>query len=554
MPGQIVMYLLGGIFVIAITILGTLVSEKLIRQDQVVSFEAPMNEFIQILSRELEYNAYALRSLAQLFRSSESVEEHEFESFAALLLKQYGNISALAFLPAPVKQDAINGPAINAPVYWRTRNSYIGNSPTAFLPQKTVRQLIDQAMNSEKAVASPIVKAPEGGSYYAVVLQKVAANTGMVMMVIDVSFTLERIFDNQVTQGYALFEREANQYRLAVSTVAEQPRDSLNTTSGDHQASVVFFERNWQLVTFQNREVKYQWLYIGIPLAAFVLSILIVYLIAFSARLRVANREKERNLSDLQFAQKKLVEAEKIAAMGGVVAGVAHEVNTPLGIGITCMSHLQESVLEIKRDFDNGKLDATAFEAFMISADELVSLSMKNMRRAASLLTKFKKVDVIGSDSETELELVVIADLIDSFVVRFYNDYPDSTIKLTTHIDQSITLYTYPAVILDILSYLTSNAMVHAFTADQQDCEISITFPHGRKGTTLLFKDNGAGVEKSLLKRIVDPFFTTRRGSGFAGLGLSVVYNLVSSKLNSELTIEVDNGLALSFDIKDLHK
>ncbi len=554
MPSQLATYLLGGIFVIAMTILGTLVSQKLVRQDQVVSFEAPMDEFIQILNRELEYNAYALRSMAQLFRSSESVEQHEFESFAALLLKQYGNISALAYLPALANQDIANEDINSASIFWKTRNSYIGNGPAAFLPQNKAHHLIEQATLSDSAVASTIINAPEGRDFYAVVLQKVSADAGLVMMVVNVSFTLERILGNQVTLGYALFEKIGSQYRLAINTVEQIESDEINTSSGDHVAPVVFFNRQWQVVTFQNSALKQQWLYIGIPLAAFVLSILVVYLIAFSARLRTAKQNIEKNLTDLRFAQQKLVEAEKITAMGGVVAGVAHEVNTPLGIGITCMSHLQDSVTEIKQDFDNGRLDAAAFEEFMSSTDELVNLSMNNLRKASALLTKFKKVDVIGSDSDTETELVSVSDLIDSFVVRFYNDYPDSNIKLTTHIDNTISLHTYPAVILDILSYLASNAVVHAFTPEQQDCEITITFPYGSKGTVLLFKDNGTGVDKSLLKRIVDPFFTTRRGSGYAGLGLSVVYNLISSKLNSDLTIEVDSGLALTFEIKDMIK
>ena len=554
MPSQLATYLLGGIFVIAMTILGTLVSQKLVRQDQVVSFEAPMDEFIQILNRELEYNAYALRSMAQLFRSSESVEQHEFESFAALLLKQYGNISALAYLPALANQDIANEDINSASIFWKTRNSYIGNGPAAFLPQNKAHQLIEQATLSDSAVASTIINAPEGRDFYAVVLQKVSADAGLVMMVVNVSFTLERILGNQVTLGYALFEKIGSQYRLAINTVEQIESDEINTSSGDHVAPVVFFNRQWQVVTFQNSALKQQWLYIGIPLAAFVLSILVVYLIAFSARLRTAKQNIEKNLTDLRFAQQKLVEAEKITAMGGVVAGVAHEVNTPLGIGITCMSHLQDSVTEIKQDFDNGRLDAAAFEGFMSSTDELVNLSMNNLRKASALLTKFKKVDVIGSDSGTETELVSVSDLIDSFVVRFYNDYPDSNIKLTTHIDNTISLHTYPAVILDILSYLASNAVVHAFTPEQHDCEISIIFPYGNKGSVLLFKDNGTGVDKSLLKRIVDPFFTTRRGSGYAGLGLSVVYNLISSKLNSDLTIEVDSGLALTFEIKDMIK
>ncbi|NVK54037.1 MAG: HAMP domain-containing histidine kinase [Alteromonadaceae bacterium] len=554
MPSQFMTYLLGGIFIVTMTILGTSVSQMLVRQDQVVSFEAPMDEFIQILNRELEYNEYALRSMAQLFRSSESVEKHEFESFAELLLKQYSNITELAYWPQTPNTKGIDEDRSLSALYWKIQSSYTGIDPCTFLPQNNMRSLWEQASESPNAVASTIFRAPEKEDYYAVVLQRVSADEGIVMMVVNVSFSLQRTLGNQVTRGYTLFEDVAGERRLVFSTLDLANPNDHNVISGDYSAPLGFFDRNWLVVSYQNNTYKHQWLYIGIPLTAFVLSILVVYLMAFSAKLRLANKEKEKNLSDLRFAQQKLVEAEKISAMSGVVAGVAHEVNTPLGIGITCMSHLQDCMLDIKNDFEQGKLDATAFEEFIASSEELVGLSMRNMRKAAMLLTNFKKVDVIGNDSEMEPELVVVGDLIDSFIVRYYDKHPDNNIKITTNIDHSIILHTYPSVILDILTYLLSNALVHAFTEAQQDCEISITFPYGNTGTTLMFKDNGIGVEQSLLKRIVDPFFTTRRGSGYAGLGLSVVYNLISSKLNSELTIDVDEGLALSFDIKDLKK
>ena len=110
---------------------------------------------------------------------------------------------------------------------------------------------------------------------------------------------------------------------------------------------------------------------------------------------------------------------------------------------------------------------------------------------------------------------------------------------------------------MDILNYLASNAVSHAFKPEQKHCEITITFPYpqGDKQTNLLlFKDNGTGVEKAFLKRLVDPFFTTCRGNGNAGLGLSVVYNLVKGKLNSDLNIYVDEGLALTFELHNLNE
>ena len=212
---------------------------------------------------------------------------------------------------------------------------------------------------------------------------------------------------------------------------------------------------------------------------------------------------------------------------------------------------------DLRKDYEKGCLDVVRFKEFMETGDEMVSLSLNNMHKASALVARFKKVDVISSDTNMTLEPVVVADLVDSFVVRFYNEYPGSLVKIKANIDKSAMVYTYPDVIMDILNYLASNAVNHAFKPDQKHCEISITFPYTQgdnQSDVLLFKDNGSGVEKALVKRLVDPFFTTCRGAGNAGLGLSVVYNLIKGKLNSDLNIYVDEGLALTFELKNLNK
>ncbi|MEC9262317.1 MAG: HAMP domain-containing sensor histidine kinase [Pseudomonadota bacterium] len=553
MPSQLTTFMLGGIFVVVITVMGTLVSQTLLRQDQVVSFEAPMQEFIETLSRELDYNAYALRSLVQLFRSSQSVEAHEFASYTNLVMEQFGNIVAMTYLAEPdsqTEQDLTQ-------TYWQGAPSVAGLNSYDLLVKADVNKLYQRLSNTRTAVASPIFTLKNNDHYYTFVIQRVAEQQGFVGIVVDVGFTLEQTLNNQINNGYSLFERETGLPSLVFSRHNKVSTGPEDITSGDFVATLNFFNRQWLVSTYQNNLFHQKAAYSIIPIAAFTLSFRVVYLIMQAQRLKSVNREKQAAFDDLQFAQQRLVENEKLSAMGGLVAGVAHEVNTPLGIGITSMSHLQEMMGELRKDYDQGCLDTERFKEFMETGDEMVSLTLNNLHKASALVTRFKKVDVISSEANVTPEPVMIADLIDSFIVRFYNEYPGSLVEINANIDKSALVFTYPDVIMDILNYLASNAVSHAFRAEQKHCEITITFPYtqGDKQThLLLFKDNGTGVEKALLKRLVDPFFTTCRGNGNAGLGLSVVYNLVKGKLNSDLNIYVDKGLALTFELHDLNQ
>lgn len=282
------------------------------------------------------------------------------------------------------------------------------------------------------------------------------------------------------------------------------------------------------------------------------MGILLVYFVWFGIRLKVTNREKEAAFAHLQFAQEKIVEAEKLTAMGLVVAGVAHEVNTPLGVSLTGLTLLEENVRDLRKDFEQGKLDSDAFEDFMNSISELSAMSLTNIRKASDLVSRFKKIDVLSNGFTQEIEPVSVAALVDAFIERFYCEHPSSPVKFKIDVDEQLTVMSYPAALLEIFSHLSSNAVAHAFEHEQPYCEIAVSYPLPGTTHTFQFKDNGGGLDKGLLTRVLDPFFTTKRGAGFTGLGLSVVYNLVKNKLHSELNFKNDDGFTVSFEIKNL--
>ena len=174
MSSQLSTYVLGGIFVVVITILGTLVSQTLLKQDQVVSFEAPMREFVDTLGRELNYNDYALQSLAQLFRSSHSVEAHEFASFTGLVMKRFGNIVAMTYLAEP----GTAGEQNITQTYWQDANPKRPLDSSLMLINANIAQLYKRSLMTDQAVASPIFKLDKDSRYYSFVLQRVAERQG----------------------------------------------------------------------------------------------------------------------------------------------------------------------------------------------------------------------------------------------------------------------------------------------------------------------------------------------------------------------------------------
>lgn len=248
--------------------------------------------------------------------------------------------------------------------------------------------------------------------------------------------------------------------------------------------------------------------------------------------------------------QEKLIESEKMAAMGGLVAGVSHEINTPLGVNIGNCSLLIELLAEVRRDFDDGKLDANQFDEFLNTAQDLTSSMLKNMQRASKLLSSFKRVAVKNTDEASKLETVDLAELVAEFVQTYHATSNNSIITFNTRIPPNVNVATYPTVILQILAALTSNVIIHAFAPGQKQCEITISVAPAGDGYQLSFTDNGKGVAEDELKKLFEPFYTTKRGAGNAGLGLSIVYNMVKAVLHSDINYESAPGEGFSVSFK----
>ena len=252
--------------------------------------------------------------------------------------------------------------------------------------------------------------------------------------------------------------------------------------------------------------------------------------------------------------QEKQFEAEKMEAVGGLVAGVSHEINTPLGVNIANCTLLMELLAELKQDFDSGELDAAKFADFLTTSQDITSSMLKNMQRASKLLTSFKKVAVKKSEEVSQLEKTNVSELVTEFIASYEHHSQDKSLTFIPRFPPEVIVTTYPAVLIQILTALTSNVMIHAAGPEHEHCTITITIAPAGDGYQFTFADDGVGIGEDELKKVFEPFYTTKRGNGNAGLGLSVVYNLVKVTLASDVYNESQpgGGFVISFKLHNL--
>jgi len=252
--------------------------------------------------------------------------------------------------------------------------------------------------------------------------------------------------------------------------------------------------------------------------------------------------------ADLLDAQTQLVEQEKMASLGSLVAGVAHEINTPLGIGVTAASHLKEVARDLNEWLQSGKLKRSDLEGFEGSVREGSQIILRNLQRAAKLVKSFKQVavDQTGEvrrdfDLKTSLE-----ELFTSLRPRFKR----SRISIDLDCAEDIALTSYPGALSQIVSNLVINSLTHAFSAGEEG-HISLVVRGQEHTVEFHYMDDGHGMEQDVLDHIYEPFFTTRRGDGGSGLGMHIVYNLVTQLLNGTIVCQSrpGHGLTVRFRI-----
>ncbi|MEZ8824365.1 ATP-binding protein [Vibrio amylolyticus] len=254
----------------------------------------------------------------------------------------------------------------------------------------------------------------------------------------------------------------------------------------------------------------------------------------------------EQSVEQLQETQEQLIESEKLAALGGLVAGVAHEVNTPLGISVTAASVIRDVTAELNSAFSNQTLTSNQFSELMAQLDEGNNMLEHNLYRAAKLVKDFKRT-AVDQVSEARTQFGV-KQVLEALIASLHPETRRVPVTPTIEGDPLISMNSLPGVLTQIVSNLVMNSINHAFE-DVDDAAISIAFCLVDTNIVLEYKDNGIGVPSELHQKIFEPFFTSKRGKGGSGLGLNLVFNLIKQKLNGDLVFESQPGEGVKFAI-----
>lgn len=263
--------------------------------------------------------------------------------------------------------------------------------------------------------------------------------------------------------------------------------------------------------------------------------------------LRASKEKAESALLELNTAQQNLIDAERLAALGGLVAGVAHEVNNPIGISLTVASSFARKATLFEADLrGDTPLRRSQLEEFVRSSRDAAHQLVANLQRAAELIQSFKQVAV--DRSHAERRAFDLHEATDQIVTSLKPVLKRAPIELVIDVPEGLMIDGYPGSYGQILTNLFLNAVNHAF-ADGRAGTISINARPRGDDVEIVFADNGAGMTPDVQRQAFDPFFTTRRNEGGTGLGLHIVYNLVTQQLGGRMMLESRVGQGTTFRI-----
>jgi signal transduction histidine kinase len=259
------------------------------------------------------------------------------------------------------------------------------------------------------------------------------------------------------------------------------------------------------------------------------------------------NEALTRTLDELRATQDELVRHEKLASLGGLVAGIAHEINTPLGICVTATSHVQGELAKWHRWYTAGEMDKAKFEAMLSELDVAMRILERNTRRGAELVQSFKQIAV--DQSSGHRRVFDLAEYLDEILLSLRPKLKPFQGKVELDCPRGVRMDSYPGAVSQVVTNLVMNALLHAFEG-RAPGTISLLVEDEGDTVALAVADDGVGMARADLHRFFDPFFTTRRGSGGTGLGAHIVFNLATRVLGGTIQVASEPGAGLRVQLR----
>lgn len=257
---------------------------------------------------------------------------------------------------------------------------------------------------------------------------------------------------------------------------------------------------------------------------------------------RVVERTSELLKANQRLAeeQARVVEAEKMASLGSMVAGFAHEVNTPIGVAIGASSQSEQLVAELDTLLSAEEVTEQELRSRLEMLAETSRLALDNLSRAADLIRSFKRT-AVDQSSDCEREFLV-SEVIEDVEKNLRASFKKTQVAIAIDCPANVTMFGAAGALVQVLNNLMLNSLIHGFDDGQCPGRIDIAVVAETGQVVLDYRDNGAGMSAEILSHAFEPFYTTRRGNGGSGLGLYIVYNLVTRALHGQIQCDSEPG------------
>ena len=343
--------------------------------------------------------------------------------------------------------------------------------------------------------------------------------------------------------------------RLHASGRVRQPLGSLDIASWIG-APMLVNDKAYGVMVVQSYDPTIVYAKADLDLLAFIASHVAVAIARMQAdravrkardSLEAQNAALNQALTQLQEAQSELVRQEKLASLGRLVAGVAHEINTPLGICVTATSHLVEELRLTRAELADGSMSEDSLNGFFDVIDQSLRIMTTNTQRAAALVRSFKQVAV--DQSSDDIRSFRLGSYIDEVLLSLQPKLKGRPVKVEVDCPRDLLMESFPGAVSQVLTNMVVNSLVHGFEREQPG---RIRIQAALEDDMIVFEygDDGAGMDADTLGKLFDPFFTTRRGNGGSGLGAHILYNLVTGALGGTLRVESSPGRGLQYHLR----
>ncbi|MBE9192416.1 sensor histidine kinase [Gloeocapsopsis crepidinum LEGE 06123] len=279
----------------------------------------------------------------------------------------------------------------------------------------------------------------------------------------------------------------------------------------------------------------------------FLLKRVICDLQEYQSILEKKSSDLEQAFNELTKMKDKLVETEKMAALGSLVAGVAHEISTPVGTSVTLASTLMDETRSLMMTVKTGQLKRSTLNNYLDIAKESTNLILNNLNRAGELVQSFKQVAV--DQSSLEQRTFSVKHYLEEVAISLSPQFRKDLHTVTIEGNDAIAIHSYPGALAQVVTNLMTNSLIHGYS-QQAKGHLRFDVTKYNDQIVIQYRDDGCGIPTQILEKIFEPFFTTAREKGGSGLGLHITYNLVTQKLQGRIAVQSEVGKGTLFTIE----